>query len=166
MSRSSAEFLVRSVFSRPVRRACSVAFVAVVALSLAVLGVMWAILRSSLPQLEGQRRLPGLAAPVQIARDHQGVPTVQAATELDAMRGLGFLHAQERFFQMDLTRRKSAGTLAELVGASALASDREVRRHGFRTLAKTVWDRLAPADRQLLTIYTAGVNAGLQSLGG
>ncbi len=137
--------------------------VAVVALLGLVVG--WTVLRSSLPQLDGRCPVPGLTASVQVERDHQGVPTVVAADESDAVRALGFLHAQERFFQMDLIRRKSAGTLAELLGPAALNADREVRRHGFRALARKVWDNLGAEDRARLATYTAGVNAGLQALG-
>jgi penicillin G amidase len=122
-------------------------------------------LQASLPQLDGERRMAGLSAPVEIERDDLGVPTIRAASRLDAARALGFLHAQDRFFQMDLLRRQSAGELAELVGRGALEMDREHRIHRFRTVARQVVARASQEDRALLEAYAAGVNAGLAALG-
>src|SRR5688572_10085024 len=65
-------------------------------------------LRSSLPQLDGRAVIAGLGAPVTIARDALGVPTIRAQSRADVARGLGWLHAQDRYFQMDLLRRSSA----------------------------------------------------------
>jgi penicillin amidase len=124
----------------------------------------YAQLRSSLPQLDGSAALSGLSAQVSVTRDALGVPTIKAATRLDAARALGYLHAQDRFFQMDLLRRRGAGELAELFGKVALPLDKSTRRHGFRALAGRVFSSLDPAGRDLLTSYTAGVNAGLAAL--
>lgn len=121
-------------------------------------------LRASLPQLDGSAQLSGLGASVTVERDALGVPTVRGGSRNDVARALGFLHAQDRFFQMDCTRRHAAGELAEIFGKAALAHDRQVRIHDFRTLAHAVLSRL-PADQQtLLDAYTAGVNAGLAAL--
>ena len=79
-------------------------------------GLFWWALHASLAQIDGRRTLPGLTAPVQIERDHLGVPTIHATNRLDATRALGFLHAQDRFFQMDLSRRVGSGELSELFG--------------------------------------------------
>src|SRR6185295_5713280 len=76
-------------------------------------------LRASLPRLDGERRLPGLSAPVTIARDALGIPSIAGATREDVARATGFLHAQDRFFQMDLSRRRAAGELSALVGLAA-----------------------------------------------
>ena len=73
-----------------------------------LLATVW-LLRASLPLLEGDLRVPGLSAGVVIERDDLGVPTIRGATRLDVTRATGFLHAQERFFQMDLLRRRAAG---------------------------------------------------------
>src|SRR5687768_5483251 len=91
-------------------------FAAVAAVGLA--GLAWAYwqLRASLPVLEGQITAPDLAAPVIIVRDEQGVPTITGASRADVAWALGFLHAQERFFQMDGQRRTAAGELSDLVG--------------------------------------------------
>ena len=120
--------------------------------------------RASLPQLDGSSALAGLGAPVTVARDALGVPTLRGQTRADLSRALGWLHAQERFFQMDLLRRSAAGELAELFGKAALPRDRTTRIHGFRRLAQTVVTRLPPAERAQLDAYTAGVNAGLAAL--
>ena len=104
-------------------------------------GVVLALLafwrvRASLPQLEGSRPLAGLVAEVVVERDRLGVPTVRGESRLDVSRALGFLHAQDRFFQMDLLRRRSAGELSALVGGAAAEVDRETRVHRFRQRAE------------------------------
>jgi penicillin amidase len=131
-------------------------------------GGLWAYgrLKASLPQLDGERRLAGLAAPVDVERDDLGVPTIHAANRLDAARALGFLHAQDRFFQMDLLRRQAAGELAEIFGPAAVKMDRRHRVHRFRALAEQVLAASPPQDKALLTAYADGVNAGLSSLRG
>src|SRR5215218_406787 len=127
---------------------------------------LWAraeLLRS-LPQVAGTHRLPGLLAAVTIDRDDRGVPTIRGASRTDVARALGFVHAQERFFQMDLARRRAAGELAALVGRAALPLDRAARLHRMRARAQHVIAASAPADRALLEAYTGGVNAGLDAL--
>jgi len=120
---------------------------------------------ASLPQTTGQRRVAGLAQPVTIERDAWGVPTIRAAGRTEVAFGLGFVHAQERFFQMDLERRLAAGELAELLGPHALEFDREFRLHRFRAVARQVVARADAGERAFLDAYTAGVNAGLGALG-
>jgi penicillin amidase len=139
--------------------------VSVLVLLLAVLaGWFYWKLRASLPQLDGAAALPGLTAPVTVTRDALGVPTIRGANRIDVAHALGYLHAQDRFFQMDTLRRRSAGELSELVGAVALPLDKASRLHGFRALAKIVLSRTSPAEQALIQAYTAGVNAGLASL--
>ena len=133
-------------------------------------GVVLALLafgrvRASLPQLEGSRPLAGLVAEVVVERDRLGVPTVRGESRLDVSRALGFLHAQDRFFQMDLLRRRSAGELSAFVGVAAAEVDRETRVHRFRQRAELGVEQLSQPHRQLLTAYTEGVNAGLKALG-
>ena len=139
---------------------------AALVLSLLV-AAMWARgrLQASLPVLDGQVRLRGLEAPVTVDRDALGIPTIGAASRLDVARALGFLHAQDRYFQMDLSRRRAAGELAALVGPRAVALDREIRVHRFRAVARRAVALMAPADRALVHAYAAGVNAGLGALG-
>lgn len=122
-------------------------------------------LRASLPRLDGTLALAGLTAPVSVDRDRLGIPTVTAATRADAARALGFLHAQDRFFQMDLQRRQSAGELAALFGNRAVDVDRGMRVHRFRHIAREAVARTTPSYRAILDAYADGVNAGLASLG-
>jgi penicillin amidase len=119
---------VTPVKLRRVVRLGAVGVLAFILFGCALLAVLWWCLRASLPQLDGEVRLTGLTAPVRITRDALGVPTVQATNRVDAARALGFVHAQERFFQMDLLRRSGAGELAELFGQQLVAHDEAVRR--------------------------------------
>jgi penicillin amidase len=129
-------------------------------------GGVWldARLDGSLPQLEGERPLAGLGAPVRVERDALGVPVVRGETRADVARATGFLHAQERFFQMDLQRRRAAGELAELVGRAALKLDREVRVLRLREVARRATAALPAGQQALLQAYTEGVAAGLAAL--
>lgn len=124
----------------------------------------WRQVENALPPLDGELPLPGLTAPASLHRDAQGTVIIAAANELDANRSLGFAHGQDRFFQMDLLRRRAAGELSALFGEVALSSDEQVVIHRFRQLAQTAMARETPERRALLEAYTAGVNAGLASL--
>jgi len=132
-------------------------------LVLAVVGA-WGYLRASLPQLDGTRRAPLLSAPVTVARDADGVPVISGASRLDLAYATGFVHGQERFFQMDLLRRSAAGELAELFGPRALPLDRAHRLHRFRARAAVALQRMSPAERTFIERYAAGVNDGLDAL--
>jgi penicillin G amidase len=138
---------------------------AAAALLLAALGLVYGVLRASLPQLDGTLHLSGLGAPVSITRDARGVPTITAANRIDLAFATGFAHAQDRFFEMDLSRRLAAGELAELFGPVALDEDRELRLFRFRQVAREVLAQADAHDRALLEAYAGGVNAGLKSLG-
>ena len=131
---------------------------------LAALGV-WLLLRASLAQREGRYAASSLAAPVTVARDAAGVPLIRGANRLDVAYATGFVHAQERFFQMDLLRRTAGGELAALFGPRALPLDRTRRLHRFRARAVRVLADMAPADRAFIHRYVAGVNDGLNALG-
>jgi len=145
----------------------------VAAAAVAVAGVLGVIaggwfytrMKASLPQLDGSAKVPGLSAGVTVERDGLGVPTIRGANRVDVARALGWVHAQERFFQMDLMRRRAAGELAELVGPAALKADKAARMHGFRLLARGAVVRATAAEREVVEAYTAGVNAGLSALG-
>ncbi|MEM8515436.1 penicillin amidase [Massilia sp. MP_M2] len=139
--------------------------VALLGLVLLLLLGAWLFLRASLPQLDGARQAAGLSADVRIERDASGVPLITGATRLDVAYATGFVHAQERFFQMDLLRRTASGELAELFGPRALPLDRANRLHRFAARAQATFARLAPAERALLERYATGVNAGLAALG-
>ena len=129
-----------------------------------VVGLAWFTLRGSLPTLDGDVSVAGLTANVTIERDEEGIPTITAATREDLAFATGFAHGQDRFFQMDLIRRRGAGELAELFGTLALEADKRLRFHRFRSRAQQVLDAIEPAEARLLERYAAGVNAGLDSL--
>ncbi len=135
-------------------------------LAAGVLAALWSHRRlsSSLPDLNGEIPLDGLTAEVEVARDAQGVPTIQGANRIDVARALGFVHAQERFFQMDLMRRRAAGELSELLGASMLDIDRYHRVHRMRARAERVVAEASHSESALLSAYVDGVNAGLEAL--
>jgi penicillin amidase len=147
-----------------VRRSIRIVFFALPALALLAVAAAFLALRASLPRLDGERLLSGLAAPATISRDALGVLTVEAAGARDAAFALGYATAQERFFEMDLLRRAAAGELAEVFGAAALPVDRERRLHRFRTRARTVLAGLDEASRSRAQAYAEGVNAGLADL--
>lgn len=136
---------------------------ALVAMALAAGGLVFA-LRGSLADLDGQAAVPGLAAPASIERDAEGVATITAANPLDAARAQGYVHAQERYFEMDLLRRSAAGELAALFGPVALARDREVRVHRMRSRMVEAHARLTQEDQDLLAAYVDGVEAGRAAL--
>jgi len=130
-------------------------------LVLALVVSLYAVLAASLPRRSGEAPVPGLGAPVAVALDDRAIPTVRAASFLDALRAQGYLHAQERFFQMDLLRRQSAGELAELFGERALDADRAQRPFRYRTHARELLAALPPEQLAWVDAYTEGVNAGL-----
>jgi len=137
----------------------------VLALLLAMaVGAGWWALRGSLAQLDGQLALAGLRAPVELSRDAIGVLSVRAGNETDAMRALGFVHAQERFFEMDLMRRSAAGELSALFGKIALERDKKARVHRLRARVEAELDAIEGDRKAALEAYRDGVNAGLAAL--
>lgn len=141
------------------RAACALLLV-----TLAGMAAAWLLLRGSLPQLDGQLSLAGLSAPVTVQRDALGVVTIDAASETDAARALGYVHAQERYFEMDLMRRSAAGELAALFGPRALELDRERRAHRLRARVEADLAGFAGARLTQLQAYADGANAGLAAL--
>jgi penicillin amidase len=120
--------------------------------------------RASLPRLDGSVRSADLNNNVTIDRDNQGVPTIHGSLRTDTAYGLGFVHAQDRFFQMDILRRNSGGRLSELVGKAAIGRDKSFRKHRFQGLAEKVIEALPERQREVLTAYAKGVNHGLRDL--
>src|SRR5215210_2180276 len=118
------------------------------------------LLRRSLPTLAGEIEVPGPDAAVEVLRDRFGVPQIFAETEHDLFFAQGFVHAQDRFFQMELQRRAGHGRLAELLGGRALEFDRLSRAVGFGRFARqSVSGAGSPEALALLEAYSAGVNA-------
>src|SRR5690606_31624213 len=125
----------------------------------------YGLLAASLPRDGGSATVPGLSADVDVELDGRAVPRIRAASLDDAFRALGFVHAQERFFQMDLTRRMAAGELAALMGRRALPLDRRQRAFEFRRRAAELLRRWPAEHVRWLEAYAQGVNAGLEDLG-
>jgi len=140
-----------------------IATAVVLLLVLSALGVGRQVV-GSLPQLDGERALPGLQSAVRIERDERGAPAIRGANRLDVARALGFVHGQDRFFQMDLLRRSAAGELSELFGRATVARDRTIRVHRFRSVARRVQEMAVAEDQALAQAYAEGVNAGLATL--
>ena len=101
-------------------------------------------LRRSLPQIDGTITVAGASAPIDIVRDADAIPHIFAATKADALFGLGYVHAQDRLWQMELQRRIGVGRLSEVLGAAALPQDRFLRTVGFGRAAKSAWETTAP----------------------
>ncbi|MCR0982623.1 penicillin acylase family protein [Roseomonas populi] len=120
-------------------------------------------LKDALPPMEGELHLPGLLAPVEVLRDSYGIPHLRAGTAADAWFALGFVHAQDRLFQMELTRRRALGRAAEWLGAGAAEADILVRRLGMEAACRRDHAALGEAARAMLDSYAAGVNAFLSS---
>jgi penicillin G amidase len=133
------------------------------ALSVLVAAAVYSVLFLSLPQYDGEQR-SNISNNATLERDVLGYLTVHAANRTDAAFALGFAHAQERFFQMDLLRRNAAGELAELFGELALPADKILRQHQFRARATRAVLRLNDQEKQLLWAYSNGVNDGLETL--
>ena len=138
--------------------------VALVLVLLAAVLAGWWLMRGSLPRLDGELALPGLSAPVTVQRDANGVVTVDAANENDAMRALGYVHAQERYFEMDLLRRTAAGELAALFGPVAIDTDKRHRVHRMRARVMQHMDAILGDKRGMAQAYVDGVNAGRAAL--
>ena len=110
--------------------------------------------------MRGELTVPGLEGSLVIRRTEHGIPCIDAESDNDAAFGIGFVHAQDRGFQLETLLRIARGTLAELVGAKGLPIDRMSRRIGFRRAGQAQWPVCDPDIRVILSAYTAGVNAG------
>lgn len=147
------------------KRALSIGLAALVLLLILGAAGVWSTLRASLPDLEGEVAVAGLAAAVTVERDDAGIPTITAATRADAARALGFVHAQERLFQMDLLRRAASGELSALLGPATWSTDSTLRMHRLRPRAQAVVQALPASERSVLDAYVEGVNEGREALG-
>lgn len=133
-------------------------------LSTLIVGVAWILLHGSLPRYQGEANLPGLTASVTVERDSLGSVTLSGQDRFDIARTLGYIHAQERFFEMDLMRRQAAGELAELFGSVAVPADRKARHYRMRSRISAMLSQLPIEQQLLLRAYRDGVNTGLNDL--
>jgi penicillin amidase len=117
--------------------------------------------QASQPLLEGRLDVPGLASSTKVRRDAQGIPTIVASNERDAAFALGFVHAQDRLWQMEFNRRLAAGRLAEVLGPSALPTDQFLRTLGVHRVAEKIYESLDAEHRALVDAYVGGINAYL-----
>ncbi|TPG45637.1 penicillin acylase family protein [Rhodanobacter glycinis] len=138
--------------------------IALLALLLTAFVTGWWLLAGSRARLDGTRQATALTAPVSIGRDALGTVTIEGKNRTDISYSLGYVHAQERFFAMDLMRRMPAGELSALVGPAALKVDLNHRRHRLRAVVEAAYAQLPPAQKHELDRYRDGVNAGLADL--
>ena len=136
----------------------------VLILIVGALAAVWFLLAGSRAKLDGEVRVAALGDAVSITRDALGTATLQGKSRDDISYALGYVHGQERFFAMDLMRRLPAGELSELVGAKALDTDINHRRHRLRAVAQAAYAALPPEQKRTLDLYASGVNAGLTHL--
>ena len=120
-----------------------------------------ATVRTSFPETSGRLMVSGLKGQVEVLRDSYGVPHIYADNPEDLFQAQGYVHAQDRFFEMDFRRHLAAGRLSELFGVSQLETDAYVRTLGWRRAAEQELTLLAPSTRRYLDAYAAGVNAYL-----
>jgi penicillin amidase len=128
-------------------------------------GYAYYVAYSALPQLDGQLRLPGLSRPVKVTRGDHGVPTIEAATVEDLFFAQGFVTAQDRLWQMDMTRRYASGELSEILGEDLVRVDREQRVLGLLVTAKKSLGMASARDRTIFEAYARGVNAYIAAQG-
>ncbi|HEY0821374.1 MAG TPA: penicillin acylase family protein [Rhizobacter sp.] len=133
-------------------------------LALAIAIALWIYSRRVLPTTQGTLTLlGGPKAELRIERDADGIPTIKAATRDDAFFGLGYVHAQDRLWQLETHKRIAAGRLAEAFGESALETDKFLRALGVRRAAEQQWEQISAEGRAALTAYAAGINAYVQN---
>ncbi len=122
-------------------------------------GVVYFSIDDSYPQVDGEIQLDGLNAPVDIYRDQAGIPHIYATTEHDLFFAQGYVHAQDRFWQMDFQRHVGSGRLSELLGSATIETDTFLRTMGWERVARAELENLDPQARAMLEAYAEGVNA-------
>lgn len=142
---------------RALRRVALVGGAVLLAGCAAVAIVLW----RTVPRLGGEAVVPGLGGEVTVTFDRHGIPRISAGSQLDAVRALGFLHARDRFFQMDIMRRAARGRLAELLGPAAVEADRYFRTLDLAGAAGRAVASASAESRSVAQAYAEGVNAWL-----
>jgi penicillin G amidase len=154
------------VWPRRLRRTLVGVLAGLLVLTLVGSGLLIWSIRRALPDLSGTTNLPGLSAAVKVQRDGHGIPQVYAQNRLDLYRAQGYLHAQDRFWEMDFRRHVTAGRLAELFGEGQAETDSYLRTMGWRRVAEAEWHLASPDSQRNLTAYAEGVNAWLAANAG
>lgn len=129
-------------------------------------GALYYLVTKSLPDIEGSSDVVGLSAPVNIHRDAAGFPHILASSEYDAYVAAGYVHAQDRLWQMDLLRRFGQGRLAEVLGPKAVPIDRLMRTIGVHRIADSLRTQVSEQTLRILSAYSTGVNAFLEEYDG
>jgi len=143
-------------------KALKISFYVVLFFVLVVAGTIFMAYLINKPRVSGTLVLQGLQGPVTIERDQYGVPHIYASkSDNDAFFALGYVHAQDRFWQMEFQRRVAQGTLSEIFGKATLQKDEFLRTFGFYKAAESAWPALDPQTQSLIHSYTEGVNAYL-----
>jgi penicillin amidase len=146
------------------RRRWRILLLALLALLLFGFFALWWTLAGSLARRDGTLQVPGLTGRVTLQRDALGTVTISGSNRDDISYALGYVHAQERFFEMDLMRRMPAGELSALVGPAALEVDLDHRRHRLRAVVEAAYAQLPAEQKRELDRYRDGVNAGVAGL--
>jgi penicillin amidase len=140
-------------------------FIIILMIATLVAALFW-YRSASQPQIDGKLRLSGLSGAVDVVRDAEGIPHIYAQSTDDAYFALGFVHAQDRLWQLELNRRIPAGRMAEILGPGALDADRFLRTLGVRRNAERIFENLSPDARAALDAYAKGINAWLANRSG
>ncbi|ROR73402.1 penicillin acylase family protein [Bogoriella caseilytica] len=150
--------------SSALRTTALIASVVVIALVVTTIAASVIVVRRPLPTHDGTATVTALDGEVRVLRDERGIPRIYADTDADLMRAQGYVHAQDRFFEMDYRRHVTAGRLSELVGENeeALAADQVIRTLGWRDVAEQEWALMDGEGRALYEAYAEGVNAYLR----
>ncbi|WP_327306325.1 penicillin acylase family protein [Streptomyces sp. NBC_01298] len=152
------------------RRARLIVLVLVLALFAGLgYGAYWSVdsVRASFPQTTGSLKVPGLTGPVDVKRDANGIPQLYADSDEDLFRAQGFVHAQDRFWEMDVRRHMTSGRLSEMFGSGQVETDAFLRTLGWRQVAQQEYDTKLSADtKKYLRAYADGVNAYLKDKSG
>ncbi|MDA2810666.1 penicillin acylase family protein [Nocardiopsis sp. RSe5-2] len=147
--------------TRPIRRWVLIPLSVLLALALVAGGIgFWAVQRA-FPQVDGELAVPGLENEVTVYRDGNGIPQIYADTAEDLFKAQGYVHAQDRFWQMHFNRMTTSGRLAEMFGEEQVETDVYLRTMGWRRVAEQEYDLLEPETRAYLDAYADGVNAYL-----
>jgi penicillin amidase len=141
-------------------------FLTILALFLGIVIISYFILKSKIPEYEGKISVKGISNEVKIYRDEHAIPFIITKSEFDAVFALGFVHAQERLFQMDVSRRAGQGKLSEIFGSSTIPFDKMFRTVGINKLVKESLPKLNPLSIKYLEAYSAGVNAYIKQADG
>lgn len=144
---------------KPFRRWLIRISIALLILLVALAGAGTWFVRRPWPQTSGTLRVAGLQAPVEVLRDRLGVPNIYAQNEHDLFFAQGYVHAQDRLWQMDMNRRLASGRLSEVLGEPSLSTDKFMRTIGLRRIAEKSWPQLDQDSRTFLEHYAEGVNA-------